>query len=187
MPQHPQQGQSGLLLFSALTFVVLAFLTLSLAITATGTARFAIAMGYSEKVGYAVGSVFDLAKAIIPIGLLALFARRAYGTLVLIGTAWIGLVSYSVLATHATVGLAITSIEQAATWKMETRSETRAELENLEKRLKVLSEPSPPRPSATVAGALTGEKVPVGVWRKSHECQKIRSSSYFQKACSAVI
>lgn len=138
MPQHSQQDHSGLLLFSALTIVVLAFLALSLAITATGTARFAIAMGYSEKVGYAVGTVFDLAKAILPIGLLALFARRAYGSLFLLGTAWIGLVIYSALATHATVGLAITSIEQDSTWKMETRSETKAELERIEADLLIM-------------------------------------------------
>lgn len=70
---------------------------------------------------------------------------------------------------------------------MESRSDTRTELNSLEKRIQALSEPSPPRPSATIAEALAGEKVPVGVWRKSRECQKIRSSSYFQKACAAVL
>ena len=47
--------------------IVLAFMGLSLAITATGTARFAVAMGYRAEVGYAVGIVFDLAKAVLPI------------------------------------------------------------------------------------------------------------------------
>ena len=45
--------------------IVLAFMGLSLAITATGTARFAVAMRYPREVGYAVGAVFDFAKALL--------------------------------------------------------------------------------------------------------------------------
>ena len=48
--------------------IVLAFMGLSLAITATGTTRFAVAMGYRAEVGYAVGGVFDVAKALLPVG-----------------------------------------------------------------------------------------------------------------------
>ena len=67
--------------------IVLAFMALSLAITATGTARFAVAMGYRAEVGYAVGAVFDFAKGLLPIALLALFVRRAFFLFVIIGVA----------------------------------------------------------------------------------------------------
>ena len=52
--------------------IVLAFMGLSLAITATGTARFAAAMGYRAEVGCAVGGVFDVAKALLPVALILL-------------------------------------------------------------------------------------------------------------------
>ena len=73
-----QIERCGWLLLIALGAIVLAFMGLSLAITATGTARFAVAMGYRAEVGYAVGAVFDLAKGMLPIALLALFARRSF-------------------------------------------------------------------------------------------------------------
>jgi len=57
---------------AGLGVVVFAFMMLSLAVTATGTARFAVAMGYDANVGYAVGGIFDLAKGIILVGVLAL-------------------------------------------------------------------------------------------------------------------
>jgi hypothetical protein len=38
-----------------LILVVIAFMVLSLLVTATGTARFAVSMGYDASVGYAVG------------------------------------------------------------------------------------------------------------------------------------
>src|SRR5262249_40190053 len=60
--------------------VVAAFMLLSLVVTATGTARFAVSMGYDAKVGYAVGGIFDLAKGLLPVGVLALLARRALGS-----------------------------------------------------------------------------------------------------------
>ena len=46
-------------------------------VTATGTARFAVAMGYDVEVGYAVGGVFDLAKSFLLVALLALWGRRS--------------------------------------------------------------------------------------------------------------
>ena len=58
-----QSERQGYLLLITLGAIVLAFMGLSLAITATGTARFAVAMGYRAEVGYAVGAVFDFAKA----------------------------------------------------------------------------------------------------------------------------
>ena len=67
-----QIERCGWLLLIALGAIVLAFMGPSLAITATGTARFAVAMGYRAGVGYAVGAVFDLAKGMLPIALLAL-------------------------------------------------------------------------------------------------------------------
>ena len=102
-------------------------------------------------------------------------------------TTWVGLVTYSALATHATVSTAIAAIERSGSWKMEVRSETKAELAAVEKRLEVLSQPAPPRPSKTLVEALAVEKVPPGVWRDSRECQSIRDSKYFQLACAKVL
>ena len=137
--------------------------------------------------GYAVGAVFDLAKGLLPIALLALFARRSFLFFVIIGLAWLGLVTYSALATHATVSTAIAAIERTGSWKTEIRSDTKAELATVEKRLEVLSQPMPPRPLKTLAEALAAEKVPPGVWRDSQECQSIRDSKYFQAACAKVL
>ena len=39
---------------------------------------FAVAMGCSAQVGYAVGAIFDFAKALLPVALLLLLARRAF-------------------------------------------------------------------------------------------------------------
>ena len=62
---------------AALGLVVAAFMGLSLLVTATGTARFAAAMGYDANVGYAVGAIFDLAKGILPVALAVLLGWRA--------------------------------------------------------------------------------------------------------------
>ena len=83
-----QIERCGWLLLIALGAIVLAFMGPSLAITATGTARFAVAMGYRAEVGYAVGAVFDLAKGMLPIALLALFARRSFSSLSF--SSWLG-------------------------------------------------------------------------------------------------
>ncbi len=167
-----QLERQGYLLLITLGAIVLAFMSLSLAITATGTARFAVAMGYSAQVGYAVGAIFDFAKALLPVALLVLFARRAFLLFVIIGFAWLGLLTFSALATHATVSTTMAAIERSGSWKMEVRSETKAEIAAVEKRLEVLSQPAPPRPSKTLVEALAVEKVPPGVWRDSRECQK---------------
>ena len=121
---HKQQRveRLGYLQFITLSLIVLASMGLSLAITATGTARFAVGMGYRAEVGYAVGAVFDFAKALLPVALLVLLARRAFLFFVLIGFAWVGLVTYSALATHATVSTAIAAIERSGSWKMEVGS-----------------------------------------------------------------
>ena len=70
---------------------------------------------------------------------------------------------------------------------MESRSNFKAELAAVEQRLNVLSQPTPPRPSKTLAETLAAEKVPPGVWRDSQECQRIRDSKYFQTACARVL
>ena len=132
-----------------LGLVVVAFIMLSLLVTATGTARFAVAMGYDANVGYAVGTIFDIAKGMLPVALLALLAR-ALGTAALLGAAWICLVVFSALATHATVSTAISSIERTGTWKMEVRGNTKAELTSVEQQLAALSRPATPRPAKTV-------------------------------------
>lgn len=166
---------------------MLAFMGLSLAITATGTARFSTATGYPADVGYAVGSVFDIAKALLPIALLILLTRRAFGLFVIIGSAWLGLVVYSCLATHATVTSAIATIENRGAWTMEGRANTKAELVAVEERIGALVQPQIPRPFDTVRAALLSEKVPPGVWRDSQECQSIRDSKYFLAACAKVL
>ena len=102
--EYKQVGRPTL---AGLGLVVVAFMVLSLLVTATGTARFAVAMGYDARIGYVVGAIFDIAKGILPIALFALLARRAFGTAVLLGASWVCLVAYSCLATHATVSTAI--------------------------------------------------------------------------------
>ena len=171
-------------LFGAIVF---AFMALSLAITATGTARFAVAMGYRAEVGYGVGAVFDLAKGVLPIAFGTLLVRRAFPYFVIIGFAWLGLVTYSALATEATVSTAIAAIERNGSWKTEARSSIKVELAAVEKRLDVLSQPAPPRPTKSLVETLAVEKVPPGVWRDSQECQSIRESRYFQSACTKVL
>ena len=137
-----------------LSVVVVAFMVLSLFVKATGTARFAVAMGYDARVGYAAGVIFDIAKGTLPVALLALLAQRALGTAVLLGIAWICLVAFSCLATHATVSSAISSMERTGTWRMEVRGNTKAELSSIDQQLAALSRPTPPRPVKTVREAL---------------------------------
>src|SRR5438552_7265054 len=139
--------QIGWPTLAGLGLVVLAFMVLSLCVTGTGTARFAVGMGYDANVGYAVGGIFDIAKGVLPVGVLALLARRALGTALLLGAAWVCLVAYSCLATHATVSTAISAIERAGTWKMEVRSNAKVELASVEQQLAALSRPAPPRPA----------------------------------------
>jgi hypothetical protein len=98
----------------AMYVVVGAFMLLSLAVTVTGTARFAEAMGYNAKVGYAVGGIFDLAKALLLMALLALWSRRSLGLAAVFAIAWGGLVTFSWLATHATVSTASAPSNAAA-------------------------------------------------------------------------
>jgi hypothetical protein len=119
--RQPYKG-IGWPIIIGLILVVVAFMVLSLLVTATGTARIAVAMGYDARVGYAVGAIFDIAKGILPVALLALLAQRALGAAILLGIPWIGLVTFSCLATHATVSAAIASIERTGTWKMEDGS-----------------------------------------------------------------
>jgi hypothetical protein len=159
---------------------------LSLLVTATGTARFAVAMGYDATVGYAVGTAFDIAKSVLPVVLPALLVRRALGTTAFLGIAWICLVVFSCLATHATVSIAISAIERTGSWKMEVRGNAKAELTSVEQQLAVLSRPAPPRPARTVREALTAERVP-SVWQDSQECRRIQDSTYFMRACAQIV
>ena len=184
---HRPYKRTGWPTIAGLGLVVVAFMVLSLLVTATGTARFAVAMGYDARAGYAVGAIFDIAKGILPVALLALLALRAFGSACLLGVAWICLVTFSWLATHATVSTAISSIERTGTWKMEVRGNTKAELMSVEQRLATLSRPAPPRPVKTVAEALASTSVPSGVWKDSHECAAIQDSAYFAKVCAQTV
>src|SRR5436190_5198312 len=165
---------------------VVAFMVLSLLVTASGTARFVVAMGYDAKLGYAVGTTFDIAKGMLPVALLALLARRAL-TAALLGAAWICLVIFSCLATHATVSTSISAIERTGSWKMEVRGNAKAELASVEQQLAALSLPMPPRPAKTVREAVVGERVPSGIWRDSQECGSIQESVHFARACAQVV
>jgi hypothetical protein len=187
MRHHREEHSIGRPTITGLGVMVIAFMVLSLLVTATGTARFAVSMGYDSKVGYAVGAIFDLAKGLLPLGLLALWSRRAAGCAALLGIAWICLMTYNCLATHATVTTAISSIERTGTWKMEVRGNTKTELASVEEQLAALRHPTPPRPVKTVAESLTATRVPPGIWRESHECAEIQESAYFAKACSQVV
>ncbi len=184
---HRPDKQIGWPILAGFGLVVVAFMALSLLVTATGTARFAVAMGYDANVGYAVSAIFDIAKGILPVAVLALVARRALGTAVLLGAAWICLAAYSCLATHATVSTAISAIERTGTWKMEVRGSAKAELGTVEQQLAALSRPTAPRPAKTVREALAGTSVPPGIWKDSHECANIQESAYFAKACAQVV
>jgi len=144
---------------AGLGVVVVAFMLLSLLVTATGTARFAVAMGYDAAIGYVIGSIFDLAKGVVLVAVLAPWRRRVTLAAVL-AVAWACLVSFSWLATHATVRMAIASIERTGTWKMEVRGNAKAELATVEQRLAALSRPAPLRPAKTVREALAGTSVP---------------------------
>ena len=181
---YPRVGWPTLI---GLAVVVVAFMVLSLVVTATGTARFAVAMGYDARVGYAVGAVFEVAKEVLPVVLLALLCQRALGTALMLGTAWVGLVAFSCLATHATVGTAISSIERTGTWKMEVRGNTKAELATVEQQLAAMSRPTPPRPAKTVQEALAAERVLPSVWQDSQECGRIQDSAHFARACAQVV
>ena len=185
--QTTHRARPGWLLLTGMGALVFAFIVLSLAITATGTARFAVAMNYPAVVGYAVGGIFDFAKEVLPVGLLVLFRRRSFILFAILGSAWLGLVTYSCLATHATVSTAIATIERNGSWKMEGRTNSKAALAAVEQRLTVLSQPTPPRPSNMLGETLAAERVPPGVWEDSRECQKIRASKYFQTACARIL
>jgi hypothetical protein len=187
MHRDCQDGQIGWPTFAGLALLVVAFMVLSLLVTATGTARFAIGMGYDAKVGYAVGALFDLAKGAFLVAVLAFWRRRSLGFAAVFGTFWICLVTFSSLATHGTVTTAISSIDRSGTWKMEVRSNTKAELTSVEQQLAALSRPAPPRPSATVREALAAERVPGSVWQDSRECRSIQDSAYFMRACAQVV
>ena len=104
-----------------------------------------------------------------------------------LGIAWICLVAFSCLATHATVSTAISSIERTGTWKMEVRGNTKAELASVEQQLAALSRPATPRPAKTVREALAAERVPASVWQDSQECSRIQDSAHFARACAQVV
>ena len=188
MPSSDRRtGAVGRPTLVGLCVIVVAFMVLSLLVTATGTARFAVAMGYDANVGYAVGAVLDIAKAILPVAVFALWVRRSFGLAVVIGIAWGCLVIFSSLATHATVSTAIAAIERSGTWKMEVRSNTKAELVSLEQQLAALSRPGPPRPAKAVREAVVAERVPTSIWQDSQECKSIQESAHFAKACAQVV
>src|SRR5262245_55768526 len=87
---YPSSGQEGRMhcsqptmrigcpTLAAVGLVVVAIMGLSLVITATGTARFAVSMGYSAHVGYAVGAILDLAKGTLLVAAIALWSRCSF-------------------------------------------------------------------------------------------------------------
>jgi dihydroxyacetone kinase-like predicted kinase len=121
------------------------------------------------------------------ITVLALWARRALLFAAVFALIWVCLVIFSCLATHATVTTAISAIERTGTWKMEIRSNTKAELAAVEQQLAALSRPAVPRPAKTVREELTATSVPPSAWKDSKECNGIQESVYFQRACAQVV
>jgi hypothetical protein len=104
-----------------------------------------------------------------------------------VDASWGCLVIFSWLATHATVSTAIAAIERSGTWKMDVRSNTKAELVSLEQQLAALSRTSPPRPAKAVREALATERVPANIWQDSQECKSIQESAHFAKAFAQVV
>ena len=172
---------------SGMGAIVFAFIVLSLAITATGTARFAVAMNYPAVVGYAVGGIFDFAKELLPVGLLVLFRRRSFILFAIIGCAWVWLVIYSALATHATVSTAMAAIERSGAWHMEGRTNSKAELAAVDQRLSYAiskrrrghQRRSPKHSPLKRCHPACG-----GIVRNA---KGIRDSKYFQTACARVL
>jgi hypothetical protein len=164
-----------------------AFMMFSLAITASGTARFSVALGLGQATGWVAGAVFDFAKDVLPLVLLVLPTKRAILVIVPLAVAWIGLVTYSCLATGATVSLAIGAIERGAAQTMQARSGIESELGSTEQQQAALSAHLTPRPAKAVQAAIAAEAVAPGVWRDSRECLAIRDSTYFQRACAKVL
>ena len=163
------------------------FMLFSLVITAKGTARFSVAMGFGPEVGWVAGAAFEFGKEVLLLALLRLWSKRSWLLFAVLSVAWLGLVTYSCLATEATVSAAIAEVERTATRDMESRSGIQAHLASLQQQIARLAQPTIPRPSKTVREALAAEKVPAGIWRNSQECLNIRGDTYFQKACAGVL
>lgn len=170
-----------------LGLVVAAFVVLSLLVTATGTARFSAGMGYGAVAGYAIGALFDLAKGALLVAVLVFWSRRALSFAAVFAIIWACLATFSALATHATVTLAISASERTGTWKMEIRGNSKAELAAVEQQIAAFTRTGVPRPAKTVREDLAAQIVPPGVWKDSNECNGIRESAYFQKACAQVV
>ena len=113
--------------------------------------------------------------------------RRAFWFLAVIGSAWLGLVAYSCLATHATVTSAIAAIERTGTWTMEGRAHVRPSLPLSRSRSQRWSSHKFLDHLILSAQLSHSERVPPGVWRDSQECQSIRDSKYFLAACAKVL
>ena len=169
-----------------LSVVVVAFMALSLCVTATGTARFAAAMGYDTNVGCAVGAIFDIAKGLLPLALAALLTRRALGDR---RHSWrcLDLPRHFQLLGNPRDSYLGNLGHRAFTWKMEVRGNTKAELASVEQQLAALSRPALPRPAKTVQEALAAERVPASVWQDSQECGRIQESAHFARACAQVV
>ena len=183
---HRPDKQIGWPTLAGLSFVVVAFMALSLCVTATGTARFAVGMGYDARMGYAVGAIFDLAKGMLPVALLALLARRAFGTAVLLGAAWMCLVAYSCLATHATVSTAISESSApapgrwrcAATIRRSWPRSSSSSPSSADRRRR-----GPPK----LSGGLGQRARTSGIWNDSEQCAAIQASVHFARACAQVV
>ena len=172
---------------NGLDLVVGGMLVLSVCVTTAGVERVMSGWGYDAKVGLGVGIVLELAKDVLPVHLLALWARRARGLALALGLGWTCLAIFSCLATHSTVATAITSKDRTGSWKMEVRTNAKIELSTIEQQLAALSRPSPPRPVKTVRESMKAANVLPAIWKDSRECAEIQGSAYFAKACAQVV
>ena len=172
---------------AGLGLVVVAFMVLSLLVTATGTARFAVAMGYDATDRLRRRRHLRHRQGRASRGVGRLLARRALGTAALLGIAWICLVAFSCLATHATVSTAI-SVDRAHRHLEDGGARQRQGGAGLGRAAACRPEPS----HAAAAGedrarGAGGERVPSGVWKDSQECGSIQESVHFARACAQVV
>src|SRR6476659_3963856 len=122
-------------------------------------------MGFGPEVDWVAGAAFEFGKEVLLLAPLKLSSRRSWLLFAVLSVAWLGLATYSWLATEATVRAAIAEVERTATRDIENRSGIQAQLASIQQQIARLAQPTIPRPSKTVREALAAEKVPAGIWR----------------------
>jgi len=159
--------------------VVGLMMVLAPCMTATGTARFMAPMGHDIKVGYGVGITLELAQDVLPVGVLALWTRRARGRALALGAAW-----HSVWSSAAWQRTPLSqrpsrrSNGQApGRWKVRTNAKT--ELASIEQQLAALSRPAPPPAGEDGWRHWRVPACTPAIWKDSQDCAEIQGSASF--------